>query len=129
MLLAFTSFMNFKIYQMDVKSAFLNSFIQKEVYFEQPLGFESFDYSNHVFKLSKDLYGLKQSPRAYYERLRNVLLEKGFSKGKVNIILFIKKSKKKIYWLCKYMLMILNLVLLTILYVRNFPSLCKENLR
>ena len=55
-------------------------------------GFENFKFSNHVFKLSKALYGLKQAPRAWYERLSNFLLEKGFSKGKVDTTLFIKKS-------------------------------------
>ena len=84
--------MNFKLYQIDVKSAFLNGFIEKEVYVEQPPGFENFDFSNHVFKLSKALYGLKKAPRAWYERLSNFLLEKGFSKGKVDTTLFIKKS-------------------------------------
>ena len=92
MLLAFASFMDFKIYQMDVKSAFLNGFIEEEVYVEQPLGFEIFNFSNHVFKLSKVLYGLKQAPRAWYERLSNFVLDKGFSKGKVDTTLFIKKS-------------------------------------
>ena len=94
MLLAFASFMNFKLYQLDVKSAFLNDFIEKEVYVKQPLGFENFEFPNHVFKLSKALYGLKQAPRAWYERLSNFLLEKGFYKGKVDATLFIKKSKK-----------------------------------
>ena len=92
MLLACASFMNFKLYQIDVKSAFLNGFIEEEVYVEQPPGFESFDFLNHFFKLSKDLYGLKKAPRAWYERLSNFLLEKGFSKGKVDTIFFIKKS-------------------------------------
>ena len=58
MLLAFASIMDFKLYQMDVKSAFLNGFIQ-EVYVDQPPGFENSDLSNHVFKLKKALYGLK----------------------------------------------------------------------
>ena len=49
---------------MDVKSVFLNGFIEEEVYVEQPLRFESFDFPNHIFKLSKALYGLKQAPRA-----------------------------------------------------------------
>ena len=76
---------------MDVKSAFLNGFIDKEVYVKQPLGFENLDFPNHVFKLSKALYGLKQATRAWYERLSNFLLEKGFSKGKVDTTFFIKK--------------------------------------
>ena len=92
MLLAFASFMDFKLYQMDIKSAFLNGFIEEKVYVEQPPSFKNFNFSNHVFKLSKALYGLKQTPRAWYERLNNFLLEKGFSKGKVDITLFIKKS-------------------------------------
>ena len=53
MLLAYASFMNFKLYQKDVKSIFLNGFIEEEVYVEQPPDFESFDFPNHVFKLSK----------------------------------------------------------------------------
>ena len=55
---------------MDVKSAFLNGYINKEVYIEQPPGFEDDKKPNHVYKLKKALYGLKQAPRAWYERLR-----------------------------------------------------------
>ena len=73
-LLAYASYMNFKLYQMDVKSAFLNGFIEEEVYVDQPPGFENSKFANHVFKLSKALYGLKQAPRAWYERLSNFLL-------------------------------------------------------
>ena len=51
--------MNFKLYQMDVKSIFLNGIIKKEVYVEQPPSFEDYEFSNHVFKLNKALYGLK----------------------------------------------------------------------
>ena len=50
---------------MDVKSTFLNGFINEEVYVEQPLGFESFNFPSHVFKLKKTLYCLKQAPRAW----------------------------------------------------------------
>ena len=91
-LFTYASYMNFKLYQMDVKSTFLNGFIEEEVYVQQPLGFESFDFPNHVFKFLKALYGLKQAPRAWYERLSNFLLEKDCSKGKVDFTLFIRKS-------------------------------------
>ena len=77
MLLAFASIMGIKLYQMDVKSAFLNGFIREEVYVDQPTGFENSDLPNHIFKLKKALYGLKQAPRAWYERLIKFILEKG----------------------------------------------------
>ena len=74
---------------MDVKSSFLNGFITEEVYVEQPPGFENHEFSNHVFKLSKALYGLKQAPRAWYERLSGFLIEKGFTRGKIDTTLFL----------------------------------------
>ena len=76
---------------MDVKSAFLNDYINEEVYVEQPPGFKDEKKPNHVYKLRKALYGLKQGPRAWYERLRDLLLSKGFKMGKVDTTLFIKK--------------------------------------
>ena len=63
---------------MDVKSAFLNGFIEEEVYVEQPPGFEDHVFSDHVFKLTKALYGLKQAPRAWYERLCSFLIKNDF---------------------------------------------------
>ncbi|WJZ81293.1 hypothetical protein VitviT2T_001142 [Vitis vinifera] len=69
MLLAFACFKDFVLYQMDVKNAFLNGFINEEVYVEQPPSFQRFNFPNHVFRLKKALYGLKQAPRAWYERL------------------------------------------------------------
>ena len=76
---------------MDVKSAFLNGYINELVYVEQPPGFENEKKPNYIYKLRKALYGLKQAPRAWYERLRNFLLSKGFMMGKVDTTLFTKK--------------------------------------
>jgi hypothetical protein len=64
MLLAFPCYKDFKLFQMDVKSAFLDGLISEEIYGEQPPGFESHEFPNQVFKLTKALYGLKQAPRA-----------------------------------------------------------------
>ena len=96
LLLAYVCFMDFKLYQMDVKSAFLNGFIKEEVYVEQPPGFEHEIFSNHVFKLKKTLYGLKQAPRAWYDRLRSFLITSGFDIGKVDTTLFIKRTNNYI---------------------------------
>jgi hypothetical protein len=67
---------------MDVKSAFLNGPLSKEVYVKQPPGFEDPKRPNHVYKLHKVLYGLKQAPRAWYECLKDFLLKQGFEIGK-----------------------------------------------
>ena len=56
--------MEFKLYQMDVKSAFLNGYLKEEAYVMQPPGFENTEFPNHVFKLDKSLYSLKQAPKA-----------------------------------------------------------------
>jgi hypothetical protein len=69
-LLAFAASKGFKLYQMDVKSDFLNGVIQEEVYVRQPPGFESPKYPDRVYKFSKTLYELKQAPRAWYARLK-----------------------------------------------------------
>jgi hypothetical protein len=69
-LLAFAASMGFKLYQMDVKSAFQNGVIQEEVYVRQPPTFENPKYPNRVHKLSKALYGLKQASQAWYARLK-----------------------------------------------------------
>jgi hypothetical protein len=74
-LLAFVASNGFKLYQMNVKSAFLNGVIQEEVYVWQPSGFESPKYPDRVCKLSKALYGLEQALRAWYARLKTFLLE------------------------------------------------------
>ncbi|GJU73463.1 retrovirus-related pol polyprotein from transposon TNT 1-94 [Tanacetum coccineum] len=63
-LLTYACALDFKLFQMDVKSAFLNSFINEEVYVAQPLGFIDFAKPNHVYRLKKALYVLKQAPKA-----------------------------------------------------------------
>jgi hypothetical protein len=83
------------LYQMNVKSAFLNGPIKEEVYVEQPPDFEDSEYSNHVYKFSKALYGLKQAPRAWYECLRDFLITNGFKVGKPDPTLFTKSSCEK----------------------------------
>ena len=96
MLLAYACYMDFKLFQMDVKSAFLNGVIEEEVYVRQPLGFEDEIHPDHVSKLNKALYGLKQAPRAWYDRLKKFLVENGFIIGLVDTTLFIKKVDKDI---------------------------------
>ncbi|KAL5230540.1 hypothetical protein ABZP36_029316 [Zizania latifolia] len=88
-LLAFAASKGFKLFQMDVKSAFLNGFIEEEVYVKQPPGFENPKFPKHVFKLQKALYGFKQAPRAWYDRLKQFLLGKGFVMGSVDETLFL----------------------------------------
>jgi len=61
--------MDWKIHKMDVKMTFLNGMLEKEVYIEQPEGFETFDYESHVCRLKRALYGLKQAPCAWYTRI------------------------------------------------------------
>jgi hypothetical protein len=90
-LLAFATSKGFKLYQMDVKNAFLNGVIQEEVYIRQPLGFENLKYPQRVYKLSKVLYGLKQAPRAWYARLKTFWLEHGYVMGRVDKTLFTLK--------------------------------------
>jgi hypothetical protein len=82
---------------MDVKSAFLNGPIKEEVYVEHPPGFESEGYPNHVYKLHKALYRLKQTPRAWYECLRDFLIENGFRIGKADPTLFTRKMGKNLF--------------------------------
>jgi hypothetical protein len=96
-LLAYACSFNIKLYQMDVKSAFLNGKISELVYVEQAPSFEDPTKPNRVYKLSKDLYGLKQASRAWYERLRDFLLSKGFKIGKVDTTLFTKKIGNDIF--------------------------------
>jgi hypothetical protein len=96
-LLAYVTSHNIKLYQLDVKNAFLNGKINELVYVEQPPDFEDSKKTNHVYKLLKALYDLKQAPRAWYERLQNFLVSKGFKIEKVDTILFTKKIEDNLF--------------------------------
>jgi hypothetical protein len=75
-ILAFATSKGFKLFKIDVKSSFLNGYIEEEVYVRQSPSFESSKFPNHVFKLQKVLYGLKQAPRAWHECLKSFFLSK-----------------------------------------------------
>ncbi|GKA18445.1 retrovirus-related pol polyprotein from transposon TNT 1-94 [Tanacetum coccineum] len=94
--LAFAAHMNMIVYQMDVKTAFLNGILREEVYISQSDGFVDLDNPNHVYRLKKALYGLKQAPRTWYDLLSSFLLSQGFSKGTVDLTLFISRKGKDI---------------------------------
>nr|GFA81632.1 retrovirus-related Pol polyprotein from transposon TNT 1-94 [Tanacetum cinerariifolium] len=90
--LAYVTHKDFTVFQMDVKTTFLNEILKEEVYVVQPLGFFSKQYPDHVYALAKALYGLKQAPRAWYDVLSQFLIDSGFQKGSIDTTLFIKKK-------------------------------------
>ncbi|GJX54437.1 retrovirus-related pol polyprotein from transposon TNT 1-94 [Tanacetum coccineum] len=81
MFIAFAAQKNITIFQMDVKTAFLNGPLKEEVYVSQPDGFIDLDFPDHVYRLKKALYGLKQAPRAWYDKMSSFLIEHRFTKG------------------------------------------------
>ncbi|GJV60632.1 retrovirus-related pol polyprotein from transposon TNT 1-94 [Tanacetum coccineum] len=84
------------VYQMDVKTTFLNGVLREYVYVCQPEGFVYQDHPNHVYRLKKALYSLKQTPCAWYDLLSKFLLSQDFSKGVVDPTLFMRKEGKDI---------------------------------
>ena len=80
----------------DIKTAFLNGFLKEDVYVAQPKGFIDPHFSNHVLYLKKALYGLKQASRAWYDWLTQYLVSHGFTKGKTNQTLFIKRQDSEL---------------------------------
>ncbi|GJV94990.1 retrovirus-related pol polyprotein from transposon TNT 1-94 [Tanacetum coccineum] len=113
-LLAYACALDFKLFQMDVKSAFLYGFINEEVYVAQPSGFIDFAKLNHVYRLKKALYGLKQALKAWYDRLKAFLIKHDYTIGMVDNTLFTKKKDP-------------NLIIVQI-YVNDiiFGSTCQE---
>nr|GEY32141.1 retrovirus-related Pol polyprotein from transposon TNT 1-94 [Tanacetum cinerariifolium] len=91
-LLTYACNLDFKLFQMDVKSAFHNGFINEEVYLAQPSGFIDFEKPDHVYKVKTALYGLKQAPKAWCDRLKAFLIKHEYKIGMVDNTLFTKKK-------------------------------------
>ncbi|GJY97567.1 retrovirus-related pol polyprotein from transposon TNT 1-94 [Tanacetum coccineum] len=114
--LAFAAHMNMVVYQMDVKTAFLNGNLREEVYVSQLDGFVDLDKPNYVYKLKKALYGLKQAPRAWYDMLSSFLISNDFSKGSVDPTMFIRKEGKE--------LLLVQIYVDDIIFVASTHELC-----
>nr|GEW68184.1 retrovirus-related Pol polyprotein from transposon TNT 1-94 [Tanacetum cinerariifolium] len=114
--LAFASHKNMVVYQMDVKTAFLNENLREEVYVSQSDGFVDLDNPNHVYKLKKALYGLKQAPRVWYDMLFSFLISQDFSKGSVDPTLFIRRNGND--------LLLVQIYVDDIIFATSTPELC-----
>ncbi|GJV22554.1 retrovirus-related pol polyprotein from transposon TNT 1-94 [Tanacetum coccineum] len=109
---------NMMIFQMDVKTAFLNGELKEEVYVSQPEGFVDQEYPSHVYKLKKALYGLKQAPRAWYDMLSSFLISQHFSKGAVDPTLFTQKAGND--------LLLVQIYVDDIIFASTNTALCNE---
>nr|GFA42328.1 copia protein [Tanacetum cinerariifolium]GFA42333.1 copia protein [Tanacetum cinerariifolium] len=107
---------NMVVYQIDVKTAFLNGNLRDEVYVSQPDGFVDQDNPNHVYKLKKALYGLKQAPRAWYDMLSSFLISQDFSKCLVDLTLFICRIGND--------LLLVQIYVDDIIFAASTPELC-----
>ncbi|GKD41130.1 retrovirus-related pol polyprotein from transposon TNT 1-94 [Tanacetum coccineum] len=115
--IAYVAHKNMIVYQMDVKTAFLNCILRKEVYISKPDGFVDQHNPNHVYKLKKALYGLKQALQAWYDLLSSFVLSKKFSKGVVDPTLFTRKEGKDI--------LMVKIYVDDIIFTSIDPSLCE----
>ncbi|GJS22967.1 retrovirus-related pol polyprotein from transposon TNT 1-94 [Tanacetum coccineum] len=116
--LAYAAHMNMIVYQMDVKTTFLNGILREEVYVSQPDGFVDPGNPNHVYKLKKALYVLKQAPRTWYDLLSKFLLSQDFSKGTVDPTFFIKRQGKDI--------LLVQIYVDDIIFASTTPELCDQ---
>lgn len=118
-ILALAAQKEWKVYQLDVKSAFLYGELMEEVYVEQPLGFVKKDEPHKVYKLRKSLYGLKQAPRAWFSRIESYFLREGFEKCSSEQTLFVKTS-------IQGKLLIVSLYVDDLIYSGNDESMMME---
>ncbi|GJT64585.1 retrovirus-related pol polyprotein from transposon TNT 1-94 [Tanacetum coccineum] len=109
---------NMMIYQMNVKTAFLNGKLKEEVYVSQPEGFVDQDNPSHVYKLKKALYGFKQAPRTWYDMLSSFLISQHFSKGAVDPTLFTRKAGND--------LLLVQIYVDDIIFVSTNTTMCDE---
>nr|GFB34747.1 retrovirus-related Pol polyprotein from transposon TNT 1-94 [Tanacetum cinerariifolium] len=114
--LAYAAHKNMVVYQMDVKTVFLNGNLREEVYVSQSDGFVDQDNPNHVYKLKKALYGLKQATRAWYDMLSSFLISQDFSKGLVDLTLFIYRNGNE--------LLLVQIYVDDIIFAASTPELC-----
>ena len=117
-LIFLSGFLPIKLYQMDVKSAFLNGYIEEEICVDQPPGFVEFEHPNHVYELKKTLYGLKQAPRSWYEILSTFIIGQSFVRGQVDKALLIKRSNNE--------LLVVQIYVDDIIFGASNKALCKE---
>nr|GEX87381.1 retrovirus-related Pol polyprotein from transposon TNT 1-94 [Tanacetum cinerariifolium] len=114
--LAYAAYKNMVVYQMDVKTAFLNGNLREEVYVSQPDGFMDQENPNHVYKLKKALYGLKQALCAWYDMLSSFLISQDFSKGSVDPTSFIHRNGND--------LLLVQIYVDDIIFAASTPELC-----
>nr|GEY53078.1 retrovirus-related Pol polyprotein from transposon TNT 1-94 [Tanacetum cinerariifolium] len=113
---AFVAHKNMVVYQMDMKTAFLNGNLREEVYVSQPNGFVDPDNPNHMYKLKKALYWLKQAPCAWYDMLSSFLISQDFSKVLVDPTLFIRRNGNG--------LLLVQIYVDDIIFAASTPELC-----
>ncbi|GKD26186.1 retrovirus-related pol polyprotein from transposon TNT 1-94 [Tanacetum coccineum] len=109
---------NIMIFQLDVKTTFLNGKFKEDVYVAQPEGFVDQDNPSHVYKLKKALYSLKQAPHAWYDMLSNFLISQHFSKGAVDPTLFTRKAGNNI--------LLVQIYVDDIIFASTNTAMCKE---
>ncbi|GJW20742.1 retrovirus-related pol polyprotein from transposon TNT 1-94 [Tanacetum coccineum] len=116
--IAFAAHMNMGVYQIDVKTIFLNGILREEVYVSQPDRFVDPENPNHVYKLKKAHYGLKEAPRTWYDLLSSFLLSQKFSKAIVDPTLFIRRAGKDI--------LLVQIYVDDIIFASTKPDLCES---
>jgi hypothetical protein len=112
---------------MDVKSTFLNCFLEEEIYVEHPPRYEILGHENKFYKLKKALYGLKQAPRDWYRKIDSYVLQNGFNRGNNEPTLYTKMNEKgEITIVCLY---VDDLIFMGDLSIDKFKLAMKRNLR